>query len=241
MPDCDYCSDSFDGEDAYLDHLAADHADEVGFIDQRRIDNRTSDDGGLPLGLLAVGVVAAIVIGGGFYAVVLSGGVSPDGIEAAALDQRGDADRLSAVESFESQGTQHVEAGSEIDYAQTPPLSGPHYNTPTTGGYYESTQSAGNLVHALEHGAVVIYYDPAAEGGTAGDDETPTESLREFAATHTNQWGSVIVVPNPADEPQADYVLTAWQHRLTMDDYDPETVHAFLSEYLGRGPENPIR
>jgi hypothetical protein len=49
------------------------------------------------------------------------------------------------------------------------------------------------------------------------------------------------VVPNPADDPRAAYVLTAWRHRLTMDSYDEATVRAFLAEYLGRGPENPVR
>jgi hypothetical protein len=28
---------------------------------------------------------------------------------------------------------------------------------------------------------------------------------------------------------------------LNLDKYDPQVVRAFLAEYLGRGPENPIR
>lgn len=169
------------------------------------------------------------------------GTVSPDGIEAAELAESGDAERLAGVERFPSEGKRHVEPGTDIDYERTPPLSGPHYPSPTAAGFYEAPQPAGNLVHALEHGAVVVYYGPDGLGQTAGDDDSAEESLREFAATHSDVWASVIVVPNPSDEPAADFVLTAWRHRLYLEGYDAQTVFAFLSEYLGRGPENPVR
>jgi len=244
MVDCDYCGESFDNEDAYLAHLSDSHEGELGAIDQRRVDSSNSDDdeSGISLGVVAVGVVVVLAAGVAIYVTQLAGGGgSPDGIEASDLDGSGDAERLAAVEQFESEGAQHVGAGSDIDYERVPPLSGPHYNTPTEGGFYEEQQDPGNLVHALEHGAVVIYYTPDATGEAAGDDGSTEESLQEFAATHNGRWRSVIVAPNPNDTPEADYVLTAWRHRMYMDSYDPQTVHAFLSEYLGRGPENPVR
>ncbi|TSA55267.1 MAG: DUF3105 domain-containing protein, partial [Dehalococcoidia bacterium] len=37
------------------------------------------------------------------------------------------------------------------------------------------------------------------------------------------------------------FILTAWDKMLKLDKYDPRVVTAFLAEYLGRGPENPIR
>jgi hypothetical protein len=49
----------------------------------------------------------------------------------------------------------------------------------------------------------------------------------------------VIVVPSETIE--TPYVLTAWQAMLRMEEYDAETVRAFLAEYLGRGPEHPVR
>ena len=243
MVDCDYCGESFEGEDAYLDHLEASHGDEMGAIDQRRVDSRASDDGSsIPVGVVVVGIIVALAAGVAIYVTLLSGGGGADGIEASSLDDSGDAERLQNVERFESEGADHVADGTDIDYAQTPPLSGTHYNQWTEGGFYEEPLDYGNIVHGLEHGAVVIYYAPDASSEAAGtDDETAEASLREFAQTHTGQWRSVIVVPNPEDDPQADYVLTAWQHRLYLDSYDAQTVHAFLSEFLGRGPENPVR
>jgi len=237
MADCDYCGASFDGEDAYLDHLAAEHEGELGSIDQRRVADRADDDGGIALGPVVLGGLVVFGLALAVYATLVTGGggSGADGIEAQPLDESGDADRLTDVEQFSSQGNQHVDQGTQIDYERIPPLSGPHYTSTTDAGFYEETPPLGELVHTLEHGAVVIYYDPAETTDEAN------ESMRQFAAEHTGTWQSVVAVPNPNDNPEATYVLTAWNHRLYMDEYDPETVHAFLSEYLGRGPENPVR
>lgn len=37
MPDCDYCSEPFESEDSYLEHLRAEHEGELSRIDQRRV------------------------------------------------------------------------------------------------------------------------------------------------------------------------------------------------------------
>ncbi len=70
MPECDYCGEPFDGEDAYLAHLRAAHIDELGPIDRRRVAPEPS--GGLPTGPLAIGVVvlasAAVVAYVSFFA-----------------------------------------------------------------------------------------------------------------------------------------------------------------------------
>jgi len=236
MTECDYCGAEVDEED-YTDHLQSEHADELGAIDRRRVEAARGDSGGgLPgdraLYLLPVVGIAVVVVG----FVLLSGGGGNDGGTAAgALPDSGDTALLQDVEQFPSEGANHVPQGTDIDYERVPPLSGPHYGTTAQAGFYEEAPSFGALVHSLEHGAVVVYYDPAAIDASA------RESLQAFASAHTGTWKSVIVVPNPADDPRAAYVLTAWRHRLTMDSYDEATVRAFLAEYLGRGPENPVR
>ncbi|MFC6863235.1 DUF3105 domain-containing protein [Halomicroarcula sp. GCM10025817] len=236
MPDCDYCSASFEAEADYLDHLAADHEGGLGSIDRRRVAQHTSDDGsGPPLALLAIGAVVVIGAVLAVYLTTSGDGPAVGGIEGQSLDERGDSDLLAGVESFPNQGTEHVQRGTDVQYDQMPPLSGPHYSGTVGAGFYTEAQPLGDLVHTLEHGAVVVYYDPAALTNES------RESLETYASIHTGTWRSVVVVPTPSEDPEADYVLTAWRHRLYMDAYDAETVHAFLSEYLGRGPENPVR
>jgi len=73
MPDCDYCGASHDSEEAHLDHLRAEHYDELGPIDKRRVDDR--DDGSsFPVGPVAIGVVLLAAVGVVGYVVFIAGG-----------------------------------------------------------------------------------------------------------------------------------------------------------------------
>ncbi|WP_313693739.1 DUF3105 domain-containing protein [Halorarum halobium] len=157
------------------------------------------------------------------------------GIEAESLPEGGDDEVISNVETFPSEGVDHVRTGTEIEYDTRPPTSGPHYNGTLSAGFYEDTQPLGNVVHTLEHGAVVVYYGPDAL-----TDES-RNSLQAWANNHTSTWQSFVAVPYYYDDPETGFTLTAWRHMLGMDEYDAETVRAFCAEYLGRGPENPVR
>ncbi|QLH84860.1 DUF3105 domain-containing protein [Halosimplex pelagicum] len=236
MPDCDYCGATFDGEDAYLDHLADEHEGELGSIDRRRVAERNSDgDGGFPVGpAILVGLLA---LAGGLvvYVTFLMGG-SGGTAAASGLPDSGDQSVISQVQTEESNGRAHEPQGTEIDYERVPPTSGTHWGgTWETAGFYSEQPPLESLVHSLEHGAVVVYYDPA--------ELTPEaeERLRGWATNQSENFRHFIAVPNPNDDPESAYVLTAWTKRLTMDEYDDSTVRAFTAEYLGRGPENPVR
>ena len=244
MPECDYCGETV-RENRYLDHLRREHYEELGRIDRRRVDGGTddTDDGGFPVGALAlVAIVAgvlALVVYLAFFAGG-SGGSGADGSGPAALEdlpQNGDPALLEGVEQFPSEGNAHVSSGTQVQYNTSPPTSGPHYDSPASAGFYEAgnAPAAGNLVHSLEHGAVVIYYDPSA---LSADQE---QHLRSLTQQYTGTWASVIAVPTSAANVESPVVLTAWRHRLRLDGYDAATVEAFIAEYLGRGPENPIR
>ncbi|WP_435062168.1 DUF3105 domain-containing protein [Halobaculum sp. EA56] len=175
------------------------------------------------LGAGAVGALAGCLGGGG------------GGIESEPLPEQGDPALLEGVKQFPSEGADHVRQGTDIEYDTQPPTSGPHYGTTVPAGFYTEPKPLGALVHTLEHGAVVAYYVPDALTDEA------EESLRAFARNFTGTWRSFVAVPNPYDDPEAPYTLTAWRHLLRMEEYDAEVVRAFCAEFLGRGPENPVR
>lgn len=236
MPDCDYCGATFDGEDAYLDHLAADHEGELGSIDERRVaDHEGESDGGIPLGPAVL--VGLLVLAGGLvvYVTFILGG-SGDTNAANGLPDSGADAVISQVQTEPSNGNQHVSQGADVSYETVPPTSGAHWGGSTvSAGFYTEERRFESLVHSLEHGAVIVYYDPAQLSPQA------EESLRGWANNQTGPWRSFIAVPNPKDEPESAYVLTAWEKRLTMDEYDNSKVRAFVAEYIGRGPERPVR
>ncbi len=233
MVECDYCDASFGSEDDYLAHLRDAHEGELGSIDRRRVDELERDDGSaVPTGPAVLGLVLLVALALVVYVTVFAGGGGGGG----DLPASGDQAVVSQVQTEPSTGNLHVDPGSEIEYENVPPTSGTHYGGQwENAGFFEEPRPYGTLVHSIEHGAVVVYYDPAELS-----DEAETD-LRERAGQHTGRWRSFIAVPNPEDDPDAAYVLTAWEKRLTMDEYDPETVDAFVAEYIGRGPENPVR
>ncbi|MEK7588171.1 MAG: DUF3105 domain-containing protein [Patescibacteria group bacterium] len=59
------------------------------------------------------------------------------------------------------QGREHVtpQAVFEFKYNSNPPTSGEHLPTWVKAGVFEEPQSEGELIHALEHGYVVISYN----------------------------------------------------------------------------------
>ena len=51
---------------------------------------------------------------------------------------------------------QHVDQGTTVPYRNRPPSSGDHYPTPAGYGVFTRDIPGGNLVHSLEHRAVVV-------------------------------------------------------------------------------------
>jgi len=69
-----------------------------------------------------------------------------------------------------SGGQNHVGGGVHVDYATVPPSSGKHFEIPATvssRGYYttKDVPTIEQLVHNLEHGYTVAWYDPKIDGG----------------------------------------------------------------------------
>lgn len=237
MPDCEHCGASFDAEAGYLEHLGDEHWDDLGRIDRRRVKTHVQDSGGISRIAIAVGGLAVFLVAVVVFVTVFQGAGGETRMEAADLPDAGAQPVIDNVSLEPGQSREHVPAGTEVDYQSMPPSGGPHYDDWVTGGFYEAGEAPpiGELVHSLEHGSVVIWYDP--------DEITPeaSESLRAWGRSHQADFGSVIALPTPVEDPEAAYVLTAWERRLRMDEYDPETVRQFAGEYLGRGPENQIR
>ena len=119
-----------------------------------------------------------------------------------------------------------------IVYLTDPPTSGNHYPDPQDGGFFDHEIAALPRSTPMEHGAVIIYYNPAtltrrsaerAESAGAGP-------LRVVLADHLR----------PADDATYPIILTAWTHRLRLTTYDePGSDRHFVTFlYLGNGPEH---
>lgn len=138
---------------------------------------------------------------------------------------------LASVQTFPDQGREHVAPGEPVNYDSDFPTSGPHDPNPVMPGVYTAVQRSEQLVHSLEHGNIVIYYDqPAAD---------TLKALESWADQFSGPWEGIVAVPKAGLDEKI--VLTAWTKKLVMPDFDPQAAATFIDEYRGRGPENPVR
>ncbi len=114
MPECRYCGETFDSEDAHLTHLDETHADELSRIDQRRIEQQAAD-GATSRPLIYGAIVAVLVIAVAGYLVFGTGGgeSQPDEAQPSLTTPR-------AVGSVHYHGTINMTIdGEQVDFTQS--------------------------------------------------------------------------------------------------------------------------
>lgn len=138
---------------------------------------------------------------------------------------------LQGTVSTPNRGRRHLGIGEHYRYEEAFPTSGPHAPIWARPGFYTSPQLRVQLVHALEHGNIVIYYDkPSAEA---------LETMKSWAGLYQGQWDGVLVTPDRSLG--ENVVLTAWQKRMRLPTFDATRAAAFIDTFRGRGPENKVR
>jgi hypothetical protein len=135
----------------------------------------------------------------------------------------------------------HRTEGQPIGYDQAPPAMGPHWPQFLVGNQIRSFWSADDrpplerLVHSLEHGHTILWYDE-----TVADDEAALEELEGLAArAHAETAGKFMAAPwSEADgEPFPDgthLALTHWSVNQTAGDTSDDVgVWQYCGELSG--------
>ena len=153
-------------------------------------------------------------------------------VEAAFLElARSGRASLARVETGRSAGGGHIALGQPMGYPDEFPTSGPHDQNWINPGVYDTVQPPTKLVHSIEHGMVVIYYDAPPSEALA--------MLKEWAGLYTGPWSGVVLTPAPGIG--EELVLTAWNRTLRLKTFEAAPAAAFIDQFRGRGPERPVR
>ncbi len=127
---------------------------------------------------LAPAVLVALVIGVVVYLQVQQQSVRNDAEIAAIGAPAADACREVTTKTAEG-NNDHRDEGVGIDYEDSPPAMGPHWGQFLVGGQIRKFWTADDrpplerLVHSLEHGWTIIWYDQ-----TVADDDEAMADLR---------------------------------------------------------------
>ncbi|MEP7040239.1 MAG: DUF3105 domain-containing protein [Chloroflexota bacterium] len=133
-------------------------------------------------------------------------------------------------------GGSHITAGTHgSGYTSVPATSGQHWNTadsPGPWGVYPSAQPQERLLHNMEHGGIIIWYQPSQVSTT--DVATLTQFVQQQITTERFK---VIVSPWSGANFGHPIALAAWNWLLYQDSVDLEVVRTFMDAHYGDAPE----
>ncbi|MFJ9317450.1 DUF3105 domain-containing protein [Pimelobacter simplex] len=171
-------------------------------------------------GPVVLAVLAAVLVVG---AAVLVPVLLTRDDDAPAAGAGGDDD-LSAVRTYDGLTFQHLAAGAEHDYPQSPPVGGDHAPVWIECGAYDEPLPEVNAMHDLEHGTTWITYRP--DDVDAAGVRALTEALPDNGLL------------SPYPDQDAPVVVTVWGRQLALKGPDDPRLPLFVQEY-GAGDTAP--
>ncbi|HUF07577.1 MAG TPA: DUF3105 domain-containing protein [Candidatus Binatia bacterium] len=183
-------------------------------------------------GVLLVGtiIVVLVLVSGASGASSTSGTIQPDDGTVhvtQGIDCRSPANSAALTE-----------CGGPDPYSSVPAASGPHWppSAIANWGVYSTPQAETQVIHNLEHGGIVIWYDPAAV------EPAEVDALTQYVNTQTasgvggrfkfilSPWGADVPLGSPV-------VASAWRYLLPLESADVDAIDAFARARYGRSPE----
>lgn len=166
--------------------------------------------------------VVTLVVLGSIGALIWSRTRPSQGIEVAIMES-----------------SNHVPEGTDPGPFNTnPPTSGPHYDNPLPAGFYDEEEAssvgpypAGHLVHNLEHGYIVIWYNCSQlKQIECGELKDQIQNVMDDAQ-------NIKVVAFPWDSITVPVVMTSWGAMQEFDRFDHKQALAFVRTNRNRAPE----
>lgn len=138
----------------------------------------------------------------------------------------------------ESQGQQHVQQGQPHEvYTSQPASSGPHYSdasAPIAWGIYSEEVQPEVYLHNIEHGGVVIAYNP--EKLSAED----LQKLKDFLipADQSASFKPARFILMPSTAISQTLGLAAWEYTLDLETFDKASITTFYNQHANNAPES---
>lgn len=143
-------------------------------------------------------------------------------------------------QEFPIMGGVHISSGDDPgEYNSNPPTSGPHYGRGLLSGFYEDADLAelppypqASLVHNLEHGYIVFWYNCDLV------DEKQCDDLKDDLRQYLDAPLTVSkLIAFPWKSMDAPLVLTSWGFMLEMEKFNTGQASSFINSNRLNAPE----
>jgi len=201
--------------------------------------------GSVPRWALVAGVVAVAAIVAVVAVAVSGGGGSSSSDDKVASAMTAAGCTLNAVKPLPPKNKVNYHADSpslttNVKWSTFPPSGGGHYGLWAIWGFYRAAVNPRQVVHNLEHGAVVIWWGPKVPSSTV-------DQLEQFYQESPNA-----MFGTPIAGLDSKIALTAWTslpgsyyakgnygmgHIAICKRFDEKAFKAFRNAYRGKGPE----
>ncbi|MFZ5896549.1 MAG: DUF3105 domain-containing protein [Myxococcota bacterium] len=142
------------------------------------------------------------------------------------------------VQQFEITSATHVEECSELAETSSPPAGGSHYPAWAAFQTYTFPVAHGYLIHSMEHGAVVFYYNcpNGCDAEVKAAEELIADQPVDSSCTGTGSSRRAILLPDPSLD--VKWAASAWGFTLRADCFDPDVFKRFYTNHYAKAPED---
>lgn len=123
-------------------------------------------------------------------------------------------------------------------YNSDPPTSGRMYVSPAVAGFNDvgdvesfGEYPAGSLVHSLEHGHVIFWYNCDVLS------QSECEAMKDGIKQVIRAAGTFKVIAFPWPSIEEPLVMTSWGRMLRFDEFDAEIAEQFVRNFRLQAPE----
>lgn len=166
-----------------------------------------------------------LLIGGGILAVlIIAGGALLLLTPPRTVTSTGSA-QCANLQQMLDEGRGHLSPGDPIPvYKSNPPTSGTHNPTWYQAGVYDNNVDVTQLIHSLEHGYVILYYNGISQ-----------DEINQLASIQRSDSFKMIVAPYP--NMPYKVALAAWARLQTCDGVNEQAIRSFTAQFRNQGPE----
>ncbi|KAA3645286.1 MAG: DUF3105 domain-containing protein [Chloroflexi bacterium] len=132
----------------------------------------------------------------------------------------------------------HVDEGTPVDYNTDPPTSGEHYARPLPAGFFEDTpagydagQPQAHIVHSMEHGYVIFWYNCEIIS------ENECTDLKEGIQSVMSDFNFLEVIAFPWNSIDVPLVMTSWGQIQPFESFDHVAARDFVTFNQNKSPE----